>query len=299
VKKFVGLILLFALGLGLYQLLGQQDPLEGEEGAPGKSSRWQSANINKAGQSQGKTEAESNRGNNFNDSNSDPKTTSSKSGVSSQKSENPFLKSTPESDPPSWEEAKRFAYRPINFKPRDEQEASLLEIARTMASTFLVPNSHEKLLAIYEDKGLTPDYSQNSNPHTGKMITIRTQNSLPGVRYPHTQYFSNEQNEMFMQHTSVEYRPGPQAFERVNEMVKELYQVKEGKVSKNGRFINYKLGHGQILWVQKMTAADLKSSPLNAYEESDVGTIRMAIEQEIHFEEEGVDHHMEPDQQSH
>ncbi|MCR9205610.1 MAG: hypothetical protein NXH75_13585, partial [Halobacteriovoraceae bacterium] len=101
----------------------------------------------------------------------------------------------------------------------------------------------------------------------------------------------------FLQHYSIDYRPGPDAFDRTKEMVQSLYNVKDGKPSKDGTFISYKLSDGYILWVKKMGKEDLKDDPFNAYEEGDVGTIRMAIEMEIHEEGHEDDVHMEPENQ--
>lgn len=293
-------MILVGLAFGIYQFIGSDDGPQNEEAATGKVSRWQSDKKDNQSDHNHHNHKDDDKNANKSDKDKVAKGDAKPQSKEGAKNvENPFLTDTMSDDLPSWEEAKKFAFRPINFKPRDEQEESLLEMNRYMAAAFMVPDSHEKLLEMYREKGLTPDYSQSSNPHTGKMVTIRTQNTLPGVRYPHSQLFSNDRNEMEMQHTSIEYRPGPQAFERVNEMVQELYQVKGGESSKDGNFIKYKLGKGQVLWVQKMAAKDLKDSPFNAYEESDVGTIRMAIEQEIHFEEDGIDPHMSPDGHRH
>lgn len=295
-KALLGIIGISLVSIALYQWLGNQGDSEDAEGRD-RNSRWQSAQRGAQTSSSSHKDKDKNGGavkNSKKTSQKNDASTISKTGPLS----NPFFKDDFNKNRPTWEEAEAFAFREIEFKPQDEQEAALLEMNRYMAATFLAPNSQEKLLKFYRDKGLSPDISGDSNEYTGKMITIRTSTSLPGTRYPHSQYFSNERQQMLMQHTSVEYRPGPQAFERVNKMVKKLYGVKDGTPSKNGRFMNYKLGHGQILWVQKMGPEDLKNSPFNAYEDTDLGTIRMAIEQEIHFEEEGVDPHMAPDAHS-
>ena len=154
----------------------------------------------------------------------------------------------------------------------------------------MVANSHEKLIEYYNSKGLKADVGRDSNPYTGTMITVRTEKSLPGTRYPHTQYFTNENNVAFQQHFSIEYRPGPKAFARTKEMAEELYGVNNGKYSKDRKVITYKLGNGQILWIQEMQSKDLKGDPFNAYEPTDVGTIRIAIEEEIHPEGDDHDH---------
>lgn len=201
---------------------------------------------------------------------------------------------SPEEKKTLLEENKKFAEREISFKPQDEEEASLLETQRVMATFYNVPQSEKNLINFFEEKGLKPEVNKDSNPYTGSMTTVRTQKSLPGTRYNHAQYFANEKGESYLQHYSIEYRPGPQAFERTQEMVESLYNVKNGKMSDDGNFISYKLSDDYILWVKRMGKDDLKGDPFNAYEENDVGTIRMAIEMEIHDSENPDDEHMHP-----
>ncbi len=289
-KVLVAGVLVVGAIIGYQQLNSEK---EGAGESSSASSRWQSAKTSVKS-------SDSHKGDQATASGKDKKEASVQKGNgegSKTPVENPFFKRTPDTPAPTWEEAKAFAFREIDFTPKNEQEAALLEMNRYMAASFLVPDSHKNLLNYYKEKGLRPDLSQDSNPYTGKMMTIRTENSLPGTRYAHSQFFANKNEALTMQHTSIEFRPGPQAFERVNEMVQKLYQVKDGTLSKNGRFMNYKLGNGQILWVHQLGAEDLKDNPINAYEESDIGTIRMAIEEEIHFEEDGVDPHMAPGEQ--
>lgn len=210
---------------------------------------------------------------------------------------NPFQKDLSKGEVVTREEAQAFAYREIDFKPQSEEEGSLLEMNRLMAANFLVSDSHKDLIKFYTEKGLKPSVSRDSNPYTGTMIIVRTEKSLPGTRYPHNQSFVNERGESDTQHFSIEYRPGPNAFKRADELVRALYNVEKAETSPDGSFIKYKPGAGQIVWIKKMGPEDLKNSPFNAYEESDVGTIRMVIEQEIHFDEGGDEdghQHVEP-----
>lgn len=294
-KKIVILLVLLAGGGFIYKLATLSSQDDGEETK--RSSRWANAHINPRGDvahNDNDSGDDDDHGDSEKKKDADGAKAGSKLGKrpknGAQKIENPFLKSRDEVEDITWEQAKEFAFREIDFKPQNEEEASLLEMGRMMAATFLVPNSHTKLIEYYESKGLKPDVARDSNPYTGTMITVRTEKNLPGTRYPHTQYFTNENNVAFQQHYSIEFRPGPNAFKRAQKMIEKLYGVKNGKPSPNGRFMNYKLGNGQIVWVQKMQEADLKGNPFNAYEATDVGTIRMAIEQEIHPEEDGHDH---------
>jgi hypothetical protein len=195
---------------------------------------------------------------------------------------NPFEKKVTDNEVITREEAQAFAFREIDFTPMNEEEGSLLEMGRQMAANYLVPDSYKDVIKFYEEKGLKPIVSKDTNPYTGTMIIVRTEKSLPGTRYPHLQSFTNERGEADTQHYSIEYRPGPKAFERTNEMVKALYNVENGVKSANGDFIKYKLGPDQNIWIKKLGPNDIKGSPFNAREESDVGTIRMVIEEEIH-----------------
>ena len=44
----------------------------------------------------------------------------------------------------------------------------------------------------------------------------------------------------------------------------------------------WNLPNGYILWVKKLDSSDLLDNPFNAYSSADIGTIRVAVEQEIH-----------------
>lgn len=291
-KKILILILLLAGGFFISKLTG----LGTQEGAEksARKSRWSNAKV---GDSDHSTRKNTDQANSLQKSSQDqghtqakatPKQNNKKTEANS--SANPFFKKEEDLKDLTWEQARAFAFREINFKPQNEEEASLLEMNRMMAATFMVPNSHLKLIEYYQSKGLKPDVSRDSNPYTGTMTTIRTDKSLPGTRYNHSQVFDSENNVNFMQHTSIEYRPGPQAFERTIEMVEELYGVKEGQMRADGHFVKYNLGQNQILWIQKLKKEDLNKNPFNAHEDSDVGTIMMAIEQEIHHDDDGNDH---------
>ncbi len=47
-------------------------------------------------------------------------------------------------------------------------------------------------------------------------------------------------------------------------------------------YVLWKTGNGRIVYVQKMALKDLKDNPFNAYTKDDVGTIKVAVELDIH-----------------
>lgn len=185
------------------------------------------------------------------------------------------------------EKNRKFAEREITFKPKNEEEASLLEAHRQMATFYNLPGSHTDLIQYFDKKQMEPKVVKDSNPYTGSMITIRTEKALPGTRYNHAQYMAGGDEPSALQHYSIEYRPGPEAFDRAKNLVESLYNVQGGKASQSGDFISYKLSEDYIIWIKKLGKEDLKDDPFNAYQPGDIGTIRMAIEMEIHGDDHG------------
>jgi len=168
------------------------------------------------------------------------------------------------------------------FIPKSEAEKSLSVVAGLFSNNFSKPNAHKELLNFLNDQGLEPRVATDSNPDTGKMVMIRSERALTGTRYYHGQYFSNENDEMIMQHWSTEFKAGPETFKRTNDFILSNYNVTGKKTNLGGEHITYKLDNNYILWVKKMTLEDLKDDLYNAYEKADVGTVKFTIEKDIH-----------------
>lgn len=179
------------------------------------------------------------------------------------------------------------------FKPLNENEKSLSKLAVTYAEVFKEKNSSKGFREKLKGLGLNPTTSINSNPYTGSMAIVRTKNNLPGTRYVHAQYVTDSNGNEAVQHSSFEFRKGPNALQRVDTAIRGIFQIESDPTISNGEFISYKLDENYIIWIKRMSEEDLVDDPFNAYTKNDVGTIRVAIELEIH----GDDHdtHVYPD----
>jgi hypothetical protein len=167
-------------------------------------------------------------------------------------------------------------------KKPDSEETALDGFAEVLSIYNKSPISYEPLLEQLENWGLAPKIAKDSNEYTGTMAVIRTGNTLPGTRYFHAQYFSDENGENHLQHMSFEFRPGPDAFNQAIKKVRQRFSLPEKPNYQKGDFVSWNLDNGYIVWVKKMGAEDLKDDPFNAYTIEDTGTIRVAMEIEIH-----------------
>ncbi len=163
----------------------------------------------------------------------------------------------------------------------ERERNALLEMAATLAR-FTQPNITLKDLVDYlESNRQEPLTTRNSNPYTGEMAIVRTQSPLPGTRYFHAQYFNGEDGEAFVQHMSFEYKPGPSAMADAVAAVQRAFSLGSPEAEHEG-YVQWALKNGYIIWVKKMAPEDLKDDPFNAYTAEDAGTIRVAIEAEVH-----------------
>lgn len=171
------------------------------------------------------------------------------------------------------------------FKPANKNEESLEKLSTTFAEVFENKKDSKSLRDTLRDLNLRPTVNVDSNPYTGTMNIVRTKDSLPGTRYVHAQFVADENGKETLQHLSFEYRPGPQALQRATLAIKSNFKIKGEPVHSKGDFISYKLDEHYIIWLKRMGKEDLKDDPFNAYTKNDDGTIRVAIELEIHGDE--------------
>lgn len=161
------------------------------------------------------------------------------------------------------------------------EKVSLKKMAKIMYQ-FTRPDAQlEDLVKLLEVSHQRPQMTIDKNPYTGEMAIVRTHNPMDGTRYFHAQHFSNEGKNGIVQHVSFEFKPGPTAMNDALAAVKEIFQLGDAPYQKDG-YAKWDIGNNQILWIKKMTAEDLQVNPFNAYSKDDIGTIRIAVEQEIH-----------------
>jgi len=179
------------------------------------------------------------------------------------------------------------------FTPQNQAEAGLQKINNKLNEIFSNRESPQELVRYFEQEKLQPEMSERSNEYTGTMIMIRTQRSIPGVRYLHAQYMGDDSEHTFLQHFSYEFRPSSNAVERATQSAEETYSLRNKKVYRDGEFITYDIGdNGEYeLSIEKANWESLENDPYNAHAKGDVGAITTRIELKLH--DDGDNDHIE------
>lgn len=149
-----------------------------------------------------------------------------------------------------------------------------------------------ELVKQLERAGLTPETALDENPDTGKMVTVRTADSLPGTRYFHAQFFEDENGRMQAQHISFEVRPGPDSEEVAQNLVRKTF-VGIGKptTEREDGFREWKTKGCKTVWMKRLKKEDMVDHPFNAYEPArDEGTILVSQQEDPHCHAAAVEH---------
>lgn len=162
---------------------------------------------------------------------------------------------------------------------------SLSNMVKMVSQFTQAPNHLEELWSYLKNSGQDPMLTRDKNPYTGDMMIVRTNNPFPGTRYFHAQYFQNASGEPFVQHMSFEYKPGPTALADAVTAIKNTFANLNDPTVQSADYVQWKLDDDYILWIKKLGPEDLKDDPFNAYGPEDVGTVRVAVELEIHGNE--------------
>lgn len=137
-----------------------------------------------------------------------------------------------------------------------------------------------------KEQGLSPTRTEDENEYTGNMTIVRTNNNLPGTRYFHGQFFSNDTGGHELQHLSFDFNGGAGSLAELGEKLSQAMGVNIKPERKRDGYRLYRVNDQYILWAKVLTQddfSDLKSHPYKAYEQKEVGNlIRIALEQEIH-----------------
>jgi len=169
------------------------------------------------------------------------------------------------------------------FNPVNERERSLESITNEVIQMVQQKRSHTDFIAFLKKNELEPRVADSRNDDTGGMIMVRSDKALPGTRYYHAQFFNGDKGEQpFLQHISFEYPPGADSFQRAQKAAEVLFDASEKTYSKGEDFAEYKGKDCMTLWINKMDAEDFKNDPYNAYSSQDIGSVKVAIEQDIH-----------------
>lgn len=175
-----------------------------------------------------------------------------------------------------------------DFIPQSQAEESMQKINTKLNEIFTNRESPQALVDYFEEEKLQPEMSKTSNEYTGTMMMIRTQKSIPGVRYFHAQYMGDDPEHTFLQHFSYEFRPSSNSMERSIQSAEGTFSLSNKKIYREGDFITYDIGEdGQYeLSIEKADWESLKNDPYNAHSKDDVGTVITRIELKIHDKED-------------
>ena len=177
--------------------------------------------------------------------------------------------------------------RDTSSKEKTPTQSSLKEMTDVLYLFSKPEQSLENLVNALAKRGLQPKVFPDSNPYTGNMYVIRTDQALKGTRYFHAQYFSGESEKPFVQHMSFQFRPGKKAMKEAVDMLHKSFPGLGKPSSQEDNFLTWDWKDGYVVWVRRLDKNDIKDGhEFNAYSEDDIGTIQVALEMEV----DGHDH---------
>lgn len=169
-----------------------------------------------------------------------------------------------------------------NTNGNSEEKKSLQNMVGTLAAFASSERSIDELMEYLKASKQDPVMIEDKNDFTGSMFVIRTNSPSPGTRYFHAQYFQDETGKKFVQHMSFEFKPGPQAMQDAVAAVQQSFQNLGKPINQKADFAMWELGHGYVIWIKKQSAEDLENNIMNPSTDADIGTIRVAVEQNPH-----------------
>lgn len=157
-----------------------------------------------------------------------------------------------------------------------QSPSTSLQMMLNLMTRFAKAN-RKSMLETLRQAQLRPLVVEDLNPQSGALTFVRLEQDVPGIRYFHAQFFEDSRP----QHISFEYQPGSSAFEDTERRLRYLI----GRpVVQTKDFIKWKFKNGLNLWMKRMQTDDLGDDPFNAYTMSDLGTIRIVLESDVHSE---------------
>ena len=160
---------------------------------------------------------------------------------------------------------------------------SLAKVARLMAAPVREDVDHEGFINLLKETGLEPIVRDRNNEDLGRIIHIRTKNSLPGTRYLQARFQNTPDGQTVAAYLTMDYRPGEKSLEEAHSEMTKWFGLKETPdVVKDGYRLT-KTNDCHHVWTKKMKCDDLKNHQFNAYDcKTDEGTIQVMWEEDIH-----------------
>ncbi len=173
---------------------------------------------------------------------------------------------------------------PAQTKSSSPSEIASLNEMASIVSQFTQPDHPlTELVDRLQKSGQEPKIFRDANSETGEMIIVRGDSPLPGTRYFHAQYFTDDAGERFVQHMSFEFKPAPDAMAAAISAVEKNFNV-SSPTHRREDYVRWKLGDHKIVWVKRLSDDDMAHDPFNAYSAADRGAVRLAVEDDVHAE---------------
>lgn len=165
--------------------------------------------------------------------------------------------------------------------PDNEETQSLKSIFTQISKINLEESTLKELSKSFDKIDLETEFTVDRNELTGNFFFLKSKNQIPGTRYLHGQLVG-EGSKKFIQHLSFEYKGQGKSFNESISIAQSLIgnDQKPSVISEN--YIQWKISETHILWVKRLTEQELLDDPIYPHSKEDLGTIKIAIEQEIH-----------------
>lgn len=139
-----------------------------------------------------------------------------------------------------------------------------------------------KFIESLKDSGMeVASYLNGDSGMNDEMYLLKNTKAIPGLRYFHGQVFKQDGKER-LQHLSFEYPKGENSFNQAVSVVYENFVDKETPSVLTDEYALWELKSGHIVWVKKQSKEEVLENPIYPHDENDAGTIKIAIEEEIH-----------------
>lgn len=163
---------------------------------------------------------------------------------------------------------------PLNLK-------NIQQMTQTL-KTAALQSSLQATLDRLQKLNMQPSLYQDANPQTGTLSVVRTEKPLPGTRYFHAQYFSGEKQKPFLQHMSFEIPPNKNSLRVAAQTIKDVFGPLPQAHTQTENMIAWTWKGKYTVWALKLDRDSLVSDAFNAYTAADEGTVRIALELDIH-----------------
>lgn len=165
--------------------------------------------------------------------------------------------------------------------PPAEAAAAAVSLKKMTAVLFEYTSAEKKIEDLVNELKSTdqePFLVRDKNDETGEMIILRTKSPLPGTRYFHAQYFTDETGQTFPQHMSFEFRASPEALNQAIQAVRAAFPNLDKPTDESRDFIQWDLDEAYVIWIKRLGAEDIEENPFNSYSQDDIGSLRIAVE---------------------